>query len=184
MLGEFLYTVKSTQVSFNYLSHLPEPDHVDRAIKGNQLQSIEIKGTQARKVSLSSVACIREVTCTACSAVLSVPTWTGTMPPAQKMCNACGGRPHLADVAAFGMWGGRIMKNCRTCAAKAAAYVKKNGKKAADARAVNVNVNSTRFLRLGRKPGRALKTLNSRKRDRHHARHCASNLPQRCRGAE
>jgi hypothetical protein len=27
-------------------------------------------------------------------------------------------------------------------------------------------------------------TLNSRERDRHHARHCASNLPRRCRGAE
>jgi hypothetical protein len=52
------------------------------------------------------------------------------MAPAQKMCN--GGtskRRHLADVAAFGTWGGRIMKNCRTCAAKATAHQKKNDKK-------------------------------------------------------
>ena len=43
---------------------------------------------------------------------------TVMMATKQKMCRGTSGSGHLADVAAFGMWGGRIMKACRTCADK------------------------------------------------------------------
>ena len=63
-------------------------------------------------IFLTLLACIRGVTDHRCALVCA--NVTVMMAPKQKMCRGTSGSGHLADVAAFGMWGGRIMKACRT----------------------------------------------------------------------
>ena len=67
-------------------------------------------------IFLTLLACIRGVTDHRCALVCA--NVTVMMAPKQKMCRGTSGSGHLEDVAAFGMWGGRIMKACRTCAYK------------------------------------------------------------------
>ena len=80
-------------------------------------------------------SCMHSLKSLAPRAAQSCVKVTGTMAPTQKMCNGSGGGGrHLADVSAFGTFGGRVMKNCRACAAKKNVHQKKRNKKKTVAR--------------------------------------------------